>query len=68
MLELIERPDVLTEAMLLYLDDLRDGAEINMGGAVPYLILEFELTKRAARAVLAYWRHTYDERHPPEQA
>lgn len=35
-----------------YLDELRESGEINMFGATPYIMQEFDLTKQEAREVL----------------
>lgn len=59
------RPDFCTEAMLDFLDDLKESATINMYGAAPHLRDEFpELSKHESHIVLAHWRETYDIRHP----
>lgn len=46
-----------------FLDDLRDGGEINMYGAGPYVADAFDLDKRTAREMLSVWMRTYAERH-----
>ena len=38
-----------------YLDDLRDTGVINMFGATPYIMEQFQITKREARDVLLAW-------------
>ena len=38
-----------------YLNDLRDSGQINMLGARPYLIQEFDLSKGYASEVLSNW-------------
>lgn len=62
-----ERPEICTDAMLDYLDELRESGETNMFGAGPYLDAQFpELwmggdpprsyrSSINAKAVLAYW-------------
>lgn len=53
------------EAMLVYLDNLRDEGVTNMFGARPYLMGEFpDLEKHQAGKVLSYWMQTFAERHP----
>lgn len=43
-----------------YLDNLRDSGEINMFGATPYLMEEFDLSKLDARKVLSDWMKSYE--------
>ena len=59
----IEKPEILTDEHLFYLDDLRESGVINMFGAGPYLQDEFELTRKEANQVLSYWMRTFSERH-----
>ena len=59
-----ERPEVCTDEMLEYLDELRESGETNMFGAAPYVQEEFGLERDEARSVLFYWMHTFSERHP----
>ena len=59
----IERPAIVSDEHLDYLDDLRESGATNMFGARPYLIDEFDLTKDEAATVLAYWMKTFAERH-----
>jgi len=63
MTETTERPEVVTEEHLTYLDSLRDSGVTNMFGAGRYLEVEFELDRRDARKVLVYWMETYSQRH-----
>ena len=63
-----ERPECLTDEMLMYLDDLRESGDTNMYGAVPFLRSEFfELNKSQAGAVLGYWMETFAERHTKQE-
>lgn len=43
------------EEVFEYLDNLRDSAEINMLGAVPYIQNEFGIEKKEAREILTEW-------------
>lgn len=52
------------EAMLRYLDDLRNSGIVNMYGARPYLAEAFALDTPTAGAVLAHWMDSFAERHP----
>lgn len=62
----VERPEVVTEEHLEYLDDLRDSGVTNMFGATMYLTATFDLTKQEARQILSYWMTTFSERHKEE--
>lgn len=53
-----------TKEHLEFLDGLRDSGITNMFGAAPYLVQEFDITNRKARAVLKEWMATYSARHP----
>lgn len=46
-----------------YLDALRDSGAINMFGAVPYVIDEFNVSKYEARDLVKNWMQTFAERH-----
>lgn len=61
---IMNRPEIVTDAHLTYLDILRDSAVTNMFGAGTYLVDEFDLSPRDARTVLQYWMSSYgdDER------
>lgn len=62
--EVIERPSVVEDEHLAYLDKLRESGESNMYGARPYLQREFGLDKTTATAILTYWMESFPERHP----
>jgi len=60
-----ERPEFVTEEMLLFLDSVRESGEINMFGAALWVGEMFpELTKSQSRKVHVYWMKTFGERHP----
>lgn len=62
----VERPAIVTEKHLKYLDNLRKSGVTNMFGATPYLMRAFKkLKKDEARDVLLYWMRTFEERHKP---
>jgi hypothetical protein len=42
-----------------YLDNLQESAKVNMYGAVPYLMAEFDLDKKEAKKVLLEWMNNY---------
>lgn len=61
---MIERPTIVIDEHLEYLDMLRESGETNMFGARPYLLAEFpELTEHEAKEILLYWMASYGERH-----
>lgn len=57
-----ERPPLVTDEHLEYLDDLRDSGTVNMFGARPYLQEAFELDRGMASKILSYWTETFEER------
>jgi len=58
------KPEVLTEDHLIYLDDLRESGITNMFGARPYLIGAFPgLSSKESVNILTYWMQTFSERH-----
>ena len=72
---MIERPEIVTDEHLEYLDELRDSGDTNMYGAGTYLDAEFpELldgkpgfhSSSKAQEILAYWMKSFTERHQPE--
>ena len=64
----MDRPSIVTDEHLEYLDELRDSGDTNMFGARPYLAVEFGLSKNEAREILSYWMKSYGERHDKEEA
>lgn len=44
-----------------FLDELRKSGETNMFGATPYLMDEFDLSKREARAILGGWMKSFKD-------
>ena len=58
-----QRPELVTEEHLEYLDDLRDSGVTNMYGAGRYLEQWFDIPQRVARTILVYWMESYIERH-----
>ena len=55
------RPTIVTDEHLAYLDDLRESGRTNMLGAGRYLIQKFLLTSEEAKEVLGYWMETFGE-------
>lgn len=61
---MIERPEIVKEEHLTYLDDLRESGATNMFGAASYLADTFpEIDRRESRTILAYWMDSFEERH-----
>ena len=65
---MIERPDIVDDEHLEFLDDLRISGETNMYGAGTYLEDEFAIDRISARTILAYWMESFEERHPAIEA
>ncbi len=60
----IDRPEIVNDEHLEYLDGLRESGATNMFGAGSYLEGTFGLNSRDARTILQYWMQSFDERHP----
>lgn len=58
-----DRPDIVEDIHLTYLDNLRESGATNMFGAAPFLMDQFALSSHSARAVLSYWMGSFGERH-----
>ena len=55
-----ERPSVVAEEHLDFLDGVRDSGKANMFGARPFLMREFpNLSKDEAMAVCVYWVQSF---------
>ena len=63
-MEKIERPEIVIDEHLEYLNELRESGETNMFGAGEYLEDEFDLCNSDARIILKYWMDSFGERHP----
>ena len=59
----IERPKIVEDEHLEYLDLLRESGITNMFGAYPYLVDEFDLDEQEAKTVLRYWMKSFGKRH-----
>ena len=64
MIEKTERPEIVSDAHLIYLDELRESGATNMWGAGEYLEHEFCLARNESKTILIYWMNTFGERHP----
>lgn len=61
-----ERPEIVTDDHLEYLDELRESGVTNMFGAGTYLIEEFGINRNDASTILSYWMQSFSERHSKE--
>ncbi len=59
----MDKPAIVSNAHLEYLDDLRDSGDTNMYGAPAHLEKEFNVTRQEAREILGYWMKTFGDRH-----
>jgi len=55
------RPGIVTDEQLQYLDKLRDSGVTNMFGAGDYLQIKFDLDRRESEEVLLYWMDSFGE-------
>lgn len=58
-----QRPEIVEEHHLEYLDWLRETGATNMFGAGEYLMEEYGFERDEASVVLKYWMRTFSERH-----
>ena len=59
----IERPKIIEEEHLEFLDELRESGVTNMCGAGTYIQGEFYLSISDAKMILNYWMDTFTDRH-----
>lgn len=59
----IEKPEIVTDEHLEYLDDLRDSGVTNMFGAGAYVEREFGVSRKEASLIVGYWMESFVERH-----
>ena len=58
----IEKPEIVTDEHLLFLDYLKKSEKINMHAAIPRIVKEFGISRSDARLILKYWMKTFSER------
>jgi hypothetical protein len=63
MTEILERPAIVTDEHVEYLDELRESGVTNMYGAGPYLVEAFGVSRQESHAILGYWMRTFAARH-----
>ncbi len=64
-MEVIERPEIVEEKHLIFLDVVQGSGVTNMFGAGSYLEEHHDLNRRDASTVLQYWMASYEEREHP---
>jgi hypothetical protein len=60
----IERPAIVEDKHLEYLDALRESGETNMWGSPAYVERAFGVNKSDSRVIVKYWMDTFGQRHP----
>ena len=58
------RPEIVTEAHLTYLDELRESGATNMFGSGSYVQAKFGVSKADAMTIVMYWMESFEERNP----
>jgi hypothetical protein len=58
-----QRPAIVSDEHLIYLDNLRESGVTNMFGAGSYVENEFGVSRREAKEILLYWMASFEERH-----
>lgn len=61
---MVEKPDVVKDEHLIFLDDLRQCGVTNSYGSRKYVEREFGVGKDAAKEIVIYWMQTFKNRHP----
>lgn len=56
-----QRPSIVTDEHLEYLDALRESGVTNMFGARPYVENEFSVSKSDATTILSYWMRSFGD-------
>jgi len=57
----MERPEIVTQEHLKYLDNLRESGTTNMFGAPEYVHNSFDVTRQEAREIVKYWMETFGD-------
>ena len=61
---MIERPGIVRDVHLIFLDNLRKSGQTNMFGAGPYIQQTFGVDRDQAKQIVIYWMETFSDRHP----
>ena len=65
-----ERPEIVTDKHLEFLDALRESGQTNMLAAGPFIQEHFtgqNIDMRQARDILMYWLDSFEERHSDDE-
>jgi hypothetical protein len=57
----MDRPLIVTDEHLVYLDELRESGVTNMYGAGIYVQREFGVSRSEAQDIVIYWMKTFGE-------
>ena len=57
----MERPEIVKDEHLTYLDNLRESGIVNMFGASPFVKDAFKVTSNEAITILSYWMETFGD-------
>jgi hypothetical protein len=57
--ESTQRPSIVTDEHLTFLDELRESGVTNMFGAGPYLVEEFGVDRKTSHEILGYWMKSF---------
>ena len=60
-----ERPSIVTDEHLEYLDELRASGVTNMYGSPAYVQRKFGVTRAESETIVTYWMDTFVDRHKP---
>jgi len=55
----MERPEIVTDEHLEYLDALRESGAINMFASATYVEDEFDVTRKESKEIVQYWMKTF---------
>lgn len=58
----MDKPAIVTDEHLTFLDELRKSGVTNMFGAGPFLCDEFGVSRSESHTILKYWMDTFGDR------
>jgi hypothetical protein len=64
--QLDNRPPLVTDEYLKFLDGIREAGLVNMFAAGPLLVIKYKVTRAQSHAILGYWMASYGARHRGE--
>ena len=62
----MDRPAIVRDVHLIYLDNLRESGQTNMFEAGPQIQEIFLVDRDQAKTILLYWMETFSKRHPKD--